>query len=67
MELSRKETLNLLEEVKENDTLVRILLPQVRRNAERYGLALPLDSTEVRKLSYYVEQKFIERGLMDPV
>lgn len=63
--LSRRETRKMLREALSSSTYVKVLLPQVRRNAERYGFSLPFDTIQNEIKASYIEDKFREMGLLD--
>ena len=63
VELSRKETRELLE-ICRMEQEPRMLLPQVRRNAEKYGFNLHNDTIHQKIRAFYIEDKFLESGLL---
>ncbi len=62
--LTKAETKKLLWWVRYTNSYVRSLLPVVRRNAARYNLMMPFDTPICRIQADYVEEKFIEKGLL---
>ena len=64
--LSKSQTLRLIREANMEGTTLKVLLPQLRRNAERNGIILREDlTTPVMNIkAAYVEKKFEERGLL---
>ena len=64
--LSKNQTLRLIREANMEGTTLKVLLPQLRRNAERNGIILREDlTTPVMNIkAAYVEKKFEEMGLL---
>ena len=64
--LSKGQTLRLIREANMEGSALKILLPQLRRNAERNGIILREDlTTPVMNIkAAYVEKKFEEMGLL---
>ncbi len=64
--LSKSQTLRLIREANMEGTTLKVLLPQLRRNAERNGIILIEDlTTPVMNIkAAYVEKKFEEMGLL---
>ena len=63
VELTRKETKDLFE-ICRMEQEPRMLLPQVRRNAEKYDMSIPNDTIQRKIMAYYIEDKFVELGLL---
>ncbi len=64
--LSKSQTLRLIREANMTGTTLKVLLPQLRRNAERNGIILREDLTTptMNVKAAYVEKKFEEMGLL---
>ena len=64
--LSKGQSLRLIREANMEGSALKILLPQLRRNAERNGIILREDlTTPVMNIkAAYVEKKFEEMGLL---
>lgn len=64
--LSKNQTLRLIREANMESSTLKVLLPQLRRNAERNGIILREDlTTPVMNIkAAYVEKKFEEMGLL---
>lgn len=50
----------------DSETMMRKLLPQLRRNAEMYGITYPWrESAQDHVKAAYIEERFTRMGLMD--
>ena len=65
--LSKDQTVRLIRLANESGTYVKVLLPQLRRNAQAHGLLLRDDLTTplMNIKAAYIEEKFRQMGLME--
>ena len=65
--LSKDQTVRLIRLANESGTYVKMLLPQLRRNAQAHGLLLRDDLTTplMNIKAAYIEEKFRQMGLME--
>ena len=65
-DLTREQTQELVDIAMDSETMMRKLLPQLRRNAEMYGIAYPWrESAQDHVKAAYIEERFTQMGLMD--
>lgn len=63
--LTKAETRILLKNTRQESTLVKLLLPSVRRNAERYGFDLYNGADYIEAKAIEVEEVFRRKGLVN--
>lgn len=65
-DLTREQTQELVDIAMDSETMMRKLLPQLRRNAEMYDIAFPWrESAQDHVKAAYIEERFTRMGLMD--
>ena len=65
-DLTREQTQELVDIAMDSETMMRKLLPQLRRNAEMYGIAFPWrESVQDHVKAAYMEERFTQMGLLD--